>query len=296
MSASPASASGAPAIEVSFTKVQGAGNDYLYLDGIAGPLPEDLPALARAMSERHFGPGADGLITIERGGRAPLRMRMWNADGSEGRMCGNGMRGFAKLCYERRYVPDGATAFDVETAAGLIRPTVLPEGGSVQRVEVDMGEPRFRRAQIPMEGPPGGECLDEPLEFGAEVVRVSAVSMGNPHAIIFVEDAERAPVRVLGRRIEGDPLFPERVNVHFVQVAGPALLRVRSWERGSGETLACGTGACASVVAAVRTGRAQRTAAVDVPGGRLDVDWGADNHVRLTGPTVRVYDGIYRPG
>ncbi len=284
------------AAAVAFTKVQGLGNDYLYVDGWSEPLPPDLPALARAMSDRHFGPGADGIITIERGRAAPLRMRMWNADGSEGQMCGNGIRGFAKLCYERGYVPEGAETFGVETAAGVMRPTVFPEGGRVHRVQVDMGEPRFRRAQIPMAGPPGEECLEEGLEIGGERVRVTAVSMGNPHAILFVEDLEHAPVRTLGRRIEMDPLFPERVNVHFVRCAGPADLEVRSWERGSGETLACGTGACAALVAAARTGRAGRTATVRLPGGSLEIEWRPDHHVLMTGPTVQVYDGVYAPG
>jgi diaminopimelate epimerase len=285
----------ATAGSVRFTKVQGLGNDYLYLDGLAESLPPDLPGLARAMSDRHFGPGADGLITIERGVEAPLRMRMWNADGSEGQMCGNGIRGFAKLCFERGYVPGGATSFPVETGAGVLVPTVFPEGGRVNRVLVDMGEPRFRRGQIPMEGPAAGECLDEPMEFGGERVRITAVSMGNPHAVVFVDDPERAPVRTLGPRVERDPCFPERVNVEFVRVEHPALLHMRVWERGSGETLACGTGACAAVVAAARTGRAGRRATVRLLGGALEIEWAANNHVLMTGPTVQVYTGVFEP-
>jgi len=284
----------APAGPVPFTKVQGLGNDYLFLDGLAAPLPADLPALARAMSDRHFGPGADGIITIERGAAAPLRMRMWNADGSEGQMCGNGIRGFAKLCYERGYAA-GSESFPVETGAGVLSPTVYAEDGQVHRVRVDMGEPRFRRSQIPMEGPAGSECLDEPMEFGGERVRLSAVSMGNPHAVVFVEDTERAPVRSLGPRIERDPCFPQRVNVEFVRVEQGDRLHMRVWERGSGETLACGTGACAAVVAAARTGRAGRSAAVQLLGGELAIEWAANNHVFMTGPTVEVYTGVYAP-
>ncbi len=281
-------------VPIPFTKVQGLGNDYLFLDGIAGALPDNLPDVARAMSDRHFGPGADGIITLERADNGSLRMRMWNADGSQGQMCGNGIRGFAKLCFERGYT-DAATCFPVETGAGVIVPTVLPENGRVGQVRVDMGEPRVRRGQIPMEGPPTRECLDEPMEFGGERLRITAVSMGNPHAVTFVDDVTRAPVHTLGPRIERDPCFPERVNVEFVQVESETVLRMRVWERGSGETLACGTGACASLVAAVRTGRAARRATLRLLGGDLDIEWAQNNHVFMTGPTVEVYTGVYDP-
>ncbi len=284
-----------PSEAVPFTKVQGLGNDYLFLDGVAGALPADLPGLARAMSDRHFGPGADGIITIERQASDVLRMRIFNADGSEAQMCGNGIRGFAKLCWERGYVPGRPSVFAVQTGAGTLTLEVFPEGGRVGRVRVDMGEPCFRRGQIPMAGPPDRECLEEALQVGEDVLRVTAVSMGNPHAVTFVEDAARAPVRSMGPRLERDPVFPERVNVEFVQVLGPDLLRMRVWERGSGETMACGTGACAAVVAAARTGRAQRAATVRLNGGDLAVAWEANNHVLMTGPTVEVYQGVYAP-
>ncbi len=282
---------------VAFTKLQGLGNDYLFLDGIAAPLPPepDLPGLAVAMSDRHFGAGADGIITVERGTTAPLRMRIWNADGSEAKMCGNGVRGFAKLCFERGYVPDGALAFAVETAGGMVVPEVVVEAGRVGQVRVDMGEPRLRRGEIPMEGRPQADCLEEPVEVGDTWLRITAVSMGNPHAVTFVEDVGRAAVHTLGLRLEGDPLFPERVNVGFAQVVGPTELRLRVWERGSGETLACGTGACAAVVAAARTGRSGRAVTVHLPGGQLQVEWATNNHVFMTGPTVEVYQGVYQP-
>ena len=284
------------AAPVPFTKVQGLGNDYLYLDGVAGTLPDELPALARAMSDRHFGAGSDGIITMERGSDgAAFRMRIWNADGSEAQMCGNGIRGFAKLCYERGYADPAATSFTVQTGAGVIVPTVFPEDGRVTRVQVDMGEPRVRRGQIPLEGPPSTECLDEPMEFGGARIRITAVSMGNPHAVTFVDDVARAPVRTLGPRIERDPCFPERVNVEFVQVESESLLHMRVWERGSGETLACGTGACAALVAAVRTGRAARRATLRLLGGDLEIEWAQNNHVFMTGPTVEVYSGVYHP-
>ena len=278
---------------VPFTKVQGLGNDYLFLDGLAGPLPAGLPDLARAMSDRHFGPGADGIITIEPGQAAPLRMRIWNADGSEAQMCGNGLRGFAKLAFERGYA--GAESFPVETGAGVLLPTVLPDGGRVGRVCVDMGEPRLRRGQVPMEGPPDEECIEAPLEIAGRPWRMTAVSMGNPHAVTFVDDVEHLAVPTLGPRVERDPVFPERVNAGFAQVLAPDLIRLRVWERGSGETLACGTGACAALVAAVRTGRTGRRATLRLTGGDLHVEWAANNHVFMTGPTVEVYSGVYAP-
>ena len=280
---------------VAFTKLQGLGNDYLFLDGIATPLPPDLPRLAVAMSDRHFGAGADGIISVERGTKAPLRMRIWNADGSEAQMCGNGVRGFAKFCYERGYVPDGHRVFPVETAGGTVVPEVVVEADRVTHVRVDMGEPRLRRADIPMEGRPQGDCVEEPVDVGDVRLRITAVSMGNPHVVTFVEDAARTAVHTLGPRLEGDTLFPERVNVGFAQVAGSAELRLRVWERGSGETLACGTGACAAVVAAVRTGRTGRAVTVHLPGGSLQIEWAANNHVFMTGPTVEVYQGVYQP-
>ncbi len=280
---------------VAFTKLQGLGNDYLFLDGIAAPLPPDLPRLAVEMSDRHFGPGSDGIITVQRGTAAPLRMRIWNADGSEAQMCGNGVRGFAKFCFERGYVPGGARAFPVETAGGTVVPEVTAEAGRVTQVRVDMGEPRLRRAEVPMVGRPQGECLEEPVEVGDVRLRITGLSMGNPHVVTFVDDVARAPVHLLGPKLEADPLFPERVNVGFAQVLGQAELRLRVWERGSAETLACGTGACAAAVAAARTGRTGRAVAVHLPGGDLQIEWAANNHVFMTGPTVEVYQGVYQP-
>ncbi len=281
---------------IPFVKIQGLGNDYLFLDGIAGSLPPEtaIPALAVAMSDRHFGVGADGIITLQRGGKAPLRMRIWNADGSEGEMCGNGMRGFAKLAYQRGYVDE--TEFPVETGAGIVVPRVYPEGGQVSRVRVDMGVPRLRRGQIPMAGAADSECLGQMVEVDGTAVEITAVSMGNPHAVVFIPDTEAAPVRTLGPMLERHPLFPRRVNVEFVQVQDHGELRMRVWERGSGETLACGTGACAAVVAAARTGRAGRRAVVHLPGGDLEIEWASDDHVLMTGPTVEVFAGTYHFG
>jgi diaminopimelate epimerase len=210
-------------------------------------------------------------------------------------MCGNGIRGFAKLCYERRYVPAGMTTFLVATGAGVLTVTVFPDGDRVTQVAVDMGEPRFTRGEIPMAGPPDQECTEELVEVGADRLRVTAVSMGNPHAVTFVDDVDRAPVRAVGPRLERDPIFPHRANVEFVQVLGRDALRMRVWERGSGETLACGTGACAALVAAARTGRTGRSATVHLRGGDLEIAWQPDNHLFMTGPTAVVYSGIFNP-
>jgi len=272
-----------------FAKLQGLGNDYVYVDGIKGPLPSDLPELARRISDRHFGVGGDGLIAVVPGTRAPLRMRMWNADGSESQMCGNGLRGFAKYVYERGYVD--SEEFPVETLAGVLRPRVLLENGRVKRVRVDMGPPRFERGALPMTGDPAGRCIDELLHVGGAEVRATCVSMGNPHCIIFTDDVANAPVTTLGSAIEHDPTFPERVNVSFVEVKSRSELVMRVWERGSGVTLACGTGACAAAVAAAVTGRAERKVTVHLPGGPLEIEWG--DHVFMTGPTVEVFRGVY---
>lgn len=278
---------------IPFVKLQGLGNDYLYLDGIAAalPSPDVLPSLAVKMSDRHFGVGADGIITLERGTVMPLRMRMWNADGSEGEMCGNGIRGLAKLAYERGYVRNDE--FAVETGAGVIVPRVYADGGTVRQVRVDMGIPRWRRSEIPMAGEPGGDCVQQSIDIDGCSVVLSAVSMGNPHAVLFVDDVDAAPVHTLGPILEQHALFPRRVNVEFVQVVRSDALRMRVWERGSGETLACGTGACAAVVVASATGRTGRDVTVHLPGGDLEIQWMDDQHVQMTGPSVEVFSGAY---
>ncbi|AKU91457.1 diaminopimelate epimerase [Vulgatibacter incomptus] len=272
-----------------FVKLQGLGNDYVFIDCLDRPLPPDPSDLARRVSDRHFGVGSDGLIAVLPGERASLRMRMWNADGSEGEMCGNGLRGFAKYVFERGYVGDHA--FDVETKAGVLRPEVLVEDGRVARVRVDMGRPRFERGSLPMAGAPDAPCIDETLSLGGAEVQVTCVSMGNPHCILFVDDVATAPVTTLGPAIEIDPTFPRRVNVSFVAARGPRELHMRVWERGSGETLACGTGACAAAVAAALTGRAERSVVVHLPGGPLEIEW--SDHVLMTGPTVEVFRGVF---
>jgi diaminopimelate epimerase len=272
------------------TKMHGIGNDYIYVDALNQDLAGlDLPALARSLSDRHFGVGGDGIILVLPSDQADFRMRMFNSDGSEAEMCGNGMRCFAKYVHDHGLTDK--TELVVETGAGLIRPSLQITDGTVTTVTVDMGRPVLARERIPMAGSPADQpVVDEPLVVGGEEYRITCVSMGNPHCVLFVDNVSEAPVHAIGPLIENHPAFPARTNVEFVCVAGPALLHMRVWERGSGETLACGTGASASAVAASLTGRAERACTVKLLGGKLDIQWRHDDRVVLTGPAVEVFD------
>jgi diaminopimelate epimerase len=282
---------------IRFTKMEGLGNDYLYINNLEEQVPEALfPELSRAMSDRHFGVGSDGLIAI----LPPLseehdfRFRMWNADGSEGEMCGNGIRCFARYCYDR-----GLTTrhkLRVDTPAGtIVAELVFGAGGRVEGVRVDMGEPRLRRGQIPMLGPDDNSwVLDELFEVEGQAYRITCVSMGNPHVVIFTDDVDAVDMPRIGPQIEHHPAFPRRINVHFVQVLGPAELKMRTWERGSGITLACGTGASAVLVASHLLNRTGRSAGVHLPGGPLQIEWDeASQHVFKTGPARYICDGVW---
>jgi diaminopimelate epimerase len=278
-----------------FTKMHGTGNDYIYLDAHTERLDGlDLPALARVLSDRHFGVGGDGIILIMPSDRADFRMRMFNADGTESEMCGNGMRCFAKYVYDRGLTDKAQLV--VETGGGLIRPSLSITDGRVTSVTVDMGRPALSRRAIPMAGAPeDGRVIGEPLAVNGGQVRVTCVNMGNPHCVLFVDDVEEAPVRSLGPRIEHHEAFPARINVEFVKVLAPDRLRMRVWERGSGETLACGTGASASLVAAALNDLARRACTVELRGGELGVEWREDDHVFITGPAVEVFSGEVDP-
>ncbi len=274
-----------------FSKWQGTGNDFVLLEVDA--VPETAPDLARALCDRHYGVGADGLVFVLPGEKEKLGMRIFNPDGSEAEMCGNALRCVAKFAFTRRRV--SSPSFGVETPAGVRFPEVLTGEGGVVGVRVDMGEPVLAREAIPVLGPPGTRVLDEELHLDGETFRFTAVSMGNPHCLIFVPRLEDFPVAELGPRIERHPLFPKRTNVEFVEVVTPEVLLVRVWERGAGETLACGTGACAAVVGGFLTGRCARRAEVKLPGGTLSVAWEEDNHVYLTGPAEEVFQGELSP-
>lgn len=255
--------------------MQGLGNDYVYLD-CTRMCPDGLPGLAVRLSDRHFGVGSDGLICVCPSETADFRMRMFNADGSEGEMCGNGIRCVGKFVHDKGLTDK--TDLTVETLAGVKRLTLHQAGGGVSAVTVDMGAPRVERALA--------------LAVRGRDYLVTPVSMGNPHIVTFVEDISSLDLPLLGPGFERHPLFPGRVNTEFVRVAGPALLELRVWERGSGETLACGTGACAALAAAASSGRSGRRAAARLPGGELELRWDeGDGRIYMTGPAVTVFEG-----
>ena len=272
-----------------FTKMQGAGNDYVYVDCFHEKMPRDPAALSRAMSDRHFGIGADGLILICPSKIADARMRMFNADGSEAEMCGNGIRCVAKYLYDHDIVRK--PLLHIETGRGVLALDLEVDGGVVRRVRVDMGEPILQSARIPTTLP-GDPPIDVALDVGDQSLSVTCVSMGNPHCVCFTEELNDATVHGLGPLIERHARFPKRSNAEFVRMDGPTQVTARVWERGSGETLACGTGACAIAVAGVLTGRTGRLLHVHLPGGELQLEWReANNHVYLTGAAVEVFTG-----
>lgn len=277
-----------------FTKMHGLGNDYVYVDctrEVPAGFMENLPEIARRVSHRHFGVGSDGLVLILPSRVADFRMRMFNADGSEAEMCGNAIRCVGKYLYD--YGLTAKISLTIETLAGVkeLELVVNPDRNQVKLVRVDMGEPVLEPRRIPVAAE-GQALVDVPVPLEGETYRITAVSMGNPHAVIFVEDVAAFPVGQVGPRLEHHPLFPNRVNVEFVQVLGDGNLKMRVWERGAGETMACGTGACAALVAAVLNGLAPRAARVQLLGGDLLVEWSTvNNRIYMTGPAVKVFDG-----
>lgn len=293
-----------------FVKMHGLGNDYVYVNGFAETLPQDdeeLAALAKRVSPRRFGVGSDGLILVlpPTGGDAHVRMRMFNADGSEGEMCGNGIRCVCKLTHDHGVISsprDTPRPLKVETAAGLMSLDYeLDADDKVTRVSVDMGEPILEPERVPVLADELGPTA-QPQTFAtaitdrgqhepSEFMNATFVSMGNPHATIFVQDLEAVDFTRLGPLLETHAAFPNRMNVHFVQMIGEDRARVRHWERGSGATLACGTGACAVAVAASLTGKAGRKLLTHLPGGDLEIEWRNDNHIVMTGPAEEVFRG-----
>jgi diaminopimelate epimerase len=273
-----------------FVKMQGLGNDFVLIDCTQrSPAEDALPPLAKAICDRHFGVGADGLILVLRSRAANFRMRIFNSDGSEAEMCGNGIRCFAKYVYESGLFTTEEP--EVETLAGVIKPRLTVKRGKVVSVQVDMGKPRLSRKDIPMKGK-DERVIGEKLRVLGDRHELTALSMGNPHCVIFVDDVERFPVETVGPAIERHDLFPRRINVEFVQTLGTEEIRMRVWERGVGETLACGTGASAAVVAGVLTGRTARKVNVHLRGGDLRVEWrAADERVFITGPAEEVFRG-----
>ncbi len=271
-----------------FTKMHGAGNDYVYVNCFEEPFPKDPAGLARRIADRHFGVGGDGMILILPSQRADAQMRMFNADGSEAEMCGNGIRCVAKYVYDHGICR--RPTLRIETQAGVLSLELEVSGGRVDRVRVDMGEPILDADRIPTTLP-GSPVVNAPLKIARKRLCVTCVSMGNPHCVTYVDRLADDWVLGIGPKIENDPHFPRRVNAEFVEVISPQEVRMRVWERGSGETLACGTGASAVCVAGVLSERTERKILAHLPGGDLDLHWADDNHVYLTGPAVEVFSG-----
>ena len=277
-----------------FTKMHGIGNDYVYVNTFLDKLPAEPALVARAVSDRHFGIGSDGLILIGPSEIADAGMRMFNADGSESEMCGNGLRCVAKYVHDHNIAKK--PTLKIETGRGVLAVDLEIENGKARRVRVNMGEPILEAAKIPTTLP-GDPPVDAKLSVGERIFEATCVSMGNPHATVYVGEeffakAGRDPVAEFGPLIENAPEFPRRVNAHFVKVLSRGEVKMRTWERGSGITLACGTGACAVCVAGVLSGRTDRKLLAHLPGGDLELEWSeADNCVYKTGPATEVFSG-----
>nr|MDH3083655.1 diaminopimelate epimerase [Bacillus subtilis]WGD88081.1 diaminopimelate epimerase [Bacillus subtilis] len=277
-----------------FTKMHGLGNSYIYVNQFEEQLPEEkLSEIAIQVSSVYTGIGSDGMILICPSDQAPVKMRIFNNDGSEGKNCGNGLRRVAKYAYEHKLVEE--TSFLIETLSGLVKAEVQVENGKVNVVTVDMGEPRLTKSELPMLD--GGEehTINETMAFGEVELTGTAVSMGNPHIVFPIADIEQAPLTTLGPVIEKDPRFPEGINVEFVETVNEQELHFRVWERGSGITQACGTGACAAAVASVLNGVSKRNQDITVhlAGGDLVINWKDNDHVMMTGPAETVCEGVY---
>jgi len=287
-------------VALPFVKMHGLGNDYVYIDGLSQPTPQhDWGSLAPIISDRHRGVGSDGLILIvppDEPGAADARMIMFNADGSRGEMCGNGIRCVAKFVARSgrgRPAPDHAIRVRIQSDCGVSDVDVWDADAAVARARVDMGRPILNPSDIPVRVF-GDRCVAHPLRVASADFRMTCVSMGNPHAVFFVDDLTAIDLPRLGPLIEHDPVFPRRVNVHVATARGADKVVMRSWERGAGLTQACGSGACAVVVAGVLERRTGRSVRVHLPGGELSIDWPADDAtVQMTGPAEEVFHGVW---
>jgi diaminopimelate epimerase len=272
-----------------FTKMQGAGNDYVYVNCFEETV-RDPQLTAIQVSNRNFGIGSDGLILIMPSEVADVRMRMFNSDGSESEMCGNGIRCVAKYAYDHGIVPQ--TEITAETGAGILTLQLFPGvDGKVAKVRVNMGRPRLTRAEIPMTGDPGAHVIAEELTVLDRTFKITCASMGNPHCVIFVDDVENFPVATYGPPIENNELFPRRTNVEFIQIISRTEIRQRTWERGAGETLACGTGSSAVTAACVLNRLTEKQILNHLSGGDLEMEWADDGSIYMTGPAVEVFNG-----
>jgi diaminopimelate epimerase len=277
-------------MKLDFTKMHGIGNDFVVADCLVGgtPTPEEVEPHLPLIGDRRFGVGYDQFLFVLPSDKADFRMRIYNPDGSEAEMCGNGIRAFAKFVYERGHT-DKKT-ITVDTLGGVKTLELYTAGDKVERVKVDMGWPGLDRSDLPMLGDPG-TALGQEIEVAGRTVAVTGVSMGNPHAVFYADPATDEIINALGPALENHPLFPRRTNVHVVQVLGPDEIKMLTWERGAGRTLACGTGACASVVASALSGKTGRRVLVHLAGGDLLIEWEQDDRVYMTGPATEVFTG-----
>ncbi len=292
-----------PGHPLTIVKMHGAANDYVYVDCFTEPVPADPAGIAPRISDRHRGVGGDGLVLVEPSDRADARMRMFNADGSEDEMCGNAVRCVDHMLVARGRAEEGPVT--IETGRGVLALELTRTGPRASRVRVDMGAPILAAAEIPV-AVPGDRVVDVACPaLGPEQPwwracgldpRMTCVSMGNPHLVLFCRDVAAVPLEAVGPGLETHAIFPRRINVHVVEVLGPAHVRMRTWERGSGVTMACGTGAAAVCVAGALSGRTGRTVAADLPGGRLDLEWSPSGHVFMTGPAEEVFTGTWWDG
>jgi len=289
--------------QMRFTKMHGIGNDYVFVDcfhqRVANPAK-----ISGQISDRHFGVGSDGLILICPSRKADAKMRIFNADGSEAEMCGNGIRCVAKYVYEHKLAKAGApivmgdktrypASLRIETGAGILTLGLAVRGKTIHNICVNMGEPRFRPKDIPVKLP-GMRVIERSIDVLEKRLPVTCVSMGNPHAVFFCDEVNCVELDRIGPAVEKHELFPKRTNVHFLEVETKSRFRMRTWERGSGETAACGTGACACGVAAAITGRCDRITTAKLPGGELQLNWSTeDNCVYMTGPAIEVFEGVW---
>jgi len=275
---------------LNFTKLHGAGNDYLYVD--ARNQERDWPALSVAMSDRHTGAGSDGIILVLPSEKADLRMRMFNADGSESEMCGNGIRCFVRFALDEQIIPYGDSLVSVETGAGILNVNPILKNGEMVRARVSMGEPVLIPSDVPVDLPGQDVIMDHPISVEGGDFKLTFVSMGNPHAIAFIDQpVEDFPLHSIGPKIEHHKIFPDRVNFEIVNIVGPNKLRARVWERGSGETMACGTGACAITVAATLLDICTSPVDITLPGGILTIEWDGTGEIFMEGPAREVFSG-----
>ena len=277
-------------MKLAFTKMEGCGNDYVYINGFTQSVPaEEKPALVRRLSDRHFGIGGDGVIFINPAEEADFEMEMWNADGTRSEMCGNGIRCVARYVYD--FGLTDQKEFSIVSAGKVKYMTLYEQDGQISAVRVNMGQPILEADQIPVRAD-HSPVINVPIEVQGKEYRMTCVSMGNPHAVVFVDSTEDFPLEQVGPYFENHPCFPNRTNTEFVQVIDRSRVRMRVWERGTGETLACGTGCCATAVACVLNGLTDNAITVEVLGGALQIEWDRDNDlVWMTGPATVVFSG-----